>query len=1258
MAPGTGYTRPVFLRSLTLRGFKSFAEKTELTFEPGITVIVGPNGSGKSNVVDALAWVLGSHSAKSLRGGSMSDVIFAGSRGKPGLGRAAVEITIDNTVPDGHGAEGAPLPAATLPIEFSEVTVSRSMFASGENDYAINSVACRLLDVQELLSDTGLGRENHTIVGQGQLDAILNSRPEDRRAFIEEAAGILKHRRRKERAVRKLAQMDAHVERLTDVLRELRRNLRPLERQAEAAAKHVELQAKLREVRITLALRTLDELTSRWDADRAGVVESDTQLQQLESQLVVARANEAAIEQVLADLDPQSQHIGQTHFRLANQAERFRGLGERIDERRRGLVEAVEEPVAGRDPAQLRAQAGVDQEAAARVEQERMAARSVLDSAVAKRQLAEQRRRAHEQAAAAEARRRAEARERRLRWEAQVSALQSTIAQAAGEEGRLASQVSGAAARRAELASDGDAVRAEIQRLDRQTVALSERLTAAEQLLARRRHEADAATRHERDLERRRASLEARVDALHAAGREATGGSSALLVAADSGAVAGVVGPLVDHVRVTEGQARAVAAALGPLGDALIVDSPAAATAAINFVRANRHGRTLLLVAAGADGGEPVEAPDLSDQAATPLVEALDAEPGVLAALARGLQGVYLADTGASVADLAQRFPGLVFVSKDGEVAGPRGWSGGSATAASAVLSREAAEQAEAQLADVADELPRAQGAVAGADRQLQAAQRDFEAATVAMQESDGLITSAAERLKRLGKELQTCERELAMLTGQQADLEQEVASRQQRLAQLEAWDESLRDGAPVPPAGEGSLLDGVPVPPAGERSLRDGVPVPPRDADASDPVESAGEAPADAEPGSEEPGGDVQAERLDDELTAAREREVQARLAAGAVDQRADELGRRIAGLRAEADAVEQALAQREERRRRRLAAIQRCGELAALAAAALARAESSSQDAAHQRQLVERARDEQQRQLGVVRMSIRERDEEIATVRESRHREDLARQELRHALEAVTARLRDDLGVDPNAALRHARATPEEGPLAGGDQRADSLAEDEERLVRKVGLLGTINPLALEEFQQLEERHRFLTGQLEDLRASKRDLLTVIEAVDERIREVFAVAFADVAGHFQRIFPRLFPGGEGRLFLTDPGDLLASGVDVEARPAGKRVKRLSLLSGGERSLTALAVLFSIFAARPSPFYVLDEVEAALDDVNLQRLLDLVTDFRSTSQVIIVTHQQRTMEIADCLYGITMRTDGVSTVVSQRLTEAVPAAR
>ena len=1176
----------MFLKSLTVRGFKSFADKTKLDLEPGITVIVGPNGSGKSNVVDALSWVLGTHSAKSLRGAAMSDVIFAGSPSRPALGRASVEITIDNT-------------AGLLPIEFSEVTISRAMFASGENEYAINNVTCRALDVQELLSDTGLGRENHTIVGQGQLDAILNAKPEDRRAFIEEAAGILKHRRRKERALRKLAQMDGHVERLTDVLRELRRNLRPLERQAEAAAKHAELQARLREIRIALALRELHTLDRRFADEEASSRAVVDQLAALEAGLAQERAGERDIDEALAALRPRAQEAAATHFRLAALVERFRGLVDRIGERRAGLTEAVEEPVAGRAPAQLRAAAAQERELIVTVEDERSSARSVLAAAEERRRAAEQARRAHEQAAAAEARRRVEARERRLRWEGEVAALRSSLAQAASEEGRLASQVSGVQARREELVADINGVQADIQRLDAATEPLTQQLSAGEATLTRRQAALDEAARRERDLERQRASLEARADALRSASAEATEGSSALLEASEAGAVGGIVGPLADHVAVSSGMARAVAAALGPLGDALVVASPQAAAEAIGFVRASESGRVLLLAGSPDDAPLPV---DLADMGATPLVEALAAEPWLLSALRSALAGVYAVPDFATAADLAARYPGFVFVSSDGEVAGPRGWSGGSAASTSAVLSRAAAEQAEVQLAGVADELLRAHRQLGDAERELAGARHEFEAATAALQESDSLITGAAERLKRLRGELAACETELEMLRGQQADLAQEIDGQRRRLAALEARG-------------------------------------------------------PDAEPqeGPESP--DLEAERLDDDLTRAREGEVEARLAVSAVDQRAEEIRRRIASLEQEADDVERQLTEREQRRQWRIAAIQRCETLSAIATAALRRAEASLAEAARERDACDETVGARQRELGALRVELRKREEAVAELRETGHREELARAELRHAMDAVIAVVRE-LGLEPVAALAKARQALEDGAedaaLGGDEERTAKFVEDHDRLVRKISLLGVINPLALEEFHQMEERHAFLTEQLEDLRRSKEDLLRVVEAVDEKIRDVFAAAFVDVAAHFEVIFPRLFPGGEGRLILTDPDDLLASGVDVEARPPGKRVKRLSLLSGGERSLTALAVLFAIFAARPSPFYVLDEVEAALDDVNLQRLLSVMSDFRERSQLIVISHQKRTMEIADLLYGVSMQRDAVSKVVSQRLTEPV----
>jgi chromosome segregation protein len=1228
----------VFLKSLTLRGFKSFAEKTALEFEPGITVIVGPNGSGKSNIVDALSWVLGTHSAKSMRGGSMSDVIFAGSAGKSALGRAAVEISIDNA-------------SQTLPIDFTEVTVGRTIFASGENTYGINGVDCRALDVQELLSDTGLGREHHTIVGQGQLDAVLNAKPEDRRAFIEEAAGILKHRKRKERALRKLAQMEGHVERLTDLLRELRRNLRPLERQAEAAAKHAELQRTLREVRVLRAVRELDELSRRWDSEASAQAASDVRMTDLDAAMAAARGEESAVEQELSRLTPAVRAAGETHFRLANLVERYRGLSDRIAERRKGLVEAVEEPIAGRDPEELRGRARQEQGVLDDLAAEHETARAALQRAEEARRGAEQARRAHEQAAAAEARRRAQAREQQLRWEGEVSALRSSLAQAASEEGRLSSQLSGLEARRAELQADVTSVTNEIQRLDTQEGPLGERLAAAEALVTKRQDAADAAAKTERELERQRASLEARADALRAASAEAGEGTSALLEAAEQGVVADVVGPLADHVSVVDGMAKAVAAALGPLGDAVVVASRRGAQDAVTFVREQRSGRVLLLADARGDDAEDVADAardrELADLGARPLVEALRAAPGILAALRRALAGVYAIEDFAAACRLAARFPQCVFVSVAGEVAGPRGYAGGSTGVSSAVLSRAAAEQAEAQLETTNAELLVAHRKLGDADRDLKAARHELDAATAAMQESDGLITAAAERLNRLNKELATCERELGVLVGQQADLAREIEGQRQRLESLEA---------------------------RGPESVE-------------------------LDPRFDHDGPDLEAERLDDALTEAREQEVQARLAASALEQRGAELARRIEALRSEADDVERQLEERERRRVARLAAIERCGELAIVAADALQQAERSLAVAAEERDRIEEARSEQQRTLGVVRARIRDLEEQIGALRESRHAEELRRAELRHAVDAVRARLRDELGiVDSDALLMSARAssdpetdaraaaavsademadpdaspaaaatavedadveiTPSAAarawgggdPLAGGQERDDALAEEEDRLVKKVGLLGTVNPLALEEFTAMEERHRFLSEQLDDLRQSRNDLLKVVEAVDARIREVFAAAFVDVAAQFETIFPRLFPGGEGRLILTDPDDMLNTGVEVEARPPGKRVKRLSLLSGGERSLTALAVLFAIFAARPSPFYVLDEVEAALDDVNLQRFLDVVKDFRASSQLIIVTHQKRTMEIADMLYGISMQRNGVSKVISQRM--------
>jgi chromosome segregation protein len=899
----------------------------------------------------------------------------------------------------------------------------------------------------------------------------------------------------------------------------------------------------------------------------------------------------------------------EVQFALANTVERAAGLVDRIVERRNGLAEAVEEPIAGRPPAELRAEADAAAGELAAVEQEVARTAARLEGARDATRRAEQARRAHEQAAAAEARRRAEARERLIRWEGEVAALRASLSQSDAEQGRLESQLQAQDDRAAELRADIAAVTADIQRLDAVAPGLADAVAALQARRSRLQQVARDAAKAERDLERRRASLEARADALFAASADPGQGGAAVADAAEDGRLRGVLGPLAALLRVDDGFAPAVSAALGPLGDALVVEGRSAAEAALALVEDAGAGRVLLLVAT-APHVVPAGEPSLDAIGASPLGRAVhgphDDLPGptaaaVEAAVRRALAGVYVCDDAAAAHRLADSRPELVFVTRDGHVAGARGHAGGGAAAHTGLLSRAAAEEARAQAEALGRDLGIAHRKVGDAERELEAVREELDAASAAMQESDAQITSAAERLGRLRKELARCDAERGQVRDQ---LDQLGAATRARRDALEAL--QLRGPEPHTPD--------------------------PRFAGAED-----GGA------------GDVEAERLEDALVEAREHEVQARLAAGAAAQQADELRRRVAGLRAEADRVEAQLADRQRRQDARMAAMARCDQLEALARTVHVAAQTSRAAAAAERDRLEEARAEQQRAVGAVRARVAELDRSLAELKDVRHREELVRQELAMQVDAARQRLAA-LGVEDAEAAVAAR-----GPelLGGGEARDAELAAAEDDLARKLALLGAVNPLALQEFTALQERHAFMTAQLEDLRASRRDLLRVVEVVDERIREVFAAAFADVAAEFERIFPMLFPGGTGRLVLTDAADLLGTGIEVEARPPGKRVKRLSLLSGGERSLTALAFLFAIFAARPSPFYVLDEVEAALDDANLQRFLDLLAAFRESSQWIVVTHQRRTMEIADTVYGVSMSSEGVSRVISRKLADS-----
>ena len=1185
----------MFLTSLSMRGFKSFAESTTLDVETGITVIVGPNGSGKSNVVDALAWVLGTHSAKKVRGGTMSDVVFAGSPTRSASGSARVEITIDNS--EGLlGLEG--LGTSGSAQQFAEVRVAREITRSGEATYEINGQDVRALDVQELLSDTGLGRELHTVVGQGQLDEILNAKPEERRRYIEEAAGILKHRRRRERALRKLGAVDEHIEKLVTILRELRRQLRPLERQAEAADQHANLAAELRAVQLQVVAHDLAVL----DARRARTARSDAdtaeRLAAAEAEVGARRAATAEAEAEVERLTPAVDRAQRTFYEFGSLQERLRGTAELVQARRRHLIEYVEEPLAGRPPEELRAAADrADRDRDAR-QGERDRAREVMEEHVAARRAAELARREHEQVRQQEARRRAEARERVLRWEGEVSALRGSLAATESELGRVTSQRTSLDGRVVEAEQDVDRVQGEIQDLDVAEVEITAALEQAEATVARAEAALDDLVDNIRATERERGSLAARAEAMRAALAEQSGGNRALLDAPDE--VDGLLGEVADFVRVAEGNDNAVAAALGNLGEAVVSTTPQQARRAIQWLREVGAGGATVLPARADMASIPSrtseQEADFAAGRARPVADLLspaddtDRAAEVVAALQMILAGTYIAPDWDNAVLLHGRHPAMTFVTPDGDLAGPRGYRGGQAPRASAVVTATAADEAERQADQLAARLDVLAGREAAAREDLAVARAGLAGATERINASDAGITAAAERLARLHKELVALSNQRGVVVAQEAELQDVLARDRAALSELNARGPEMPE-----------------------------------------------------EPAVDE-GPDLEAERLDAEVEAARDRELESRVALERITEQVRHLETQAHELRREAEEVELALEEAARRREARRVGIQRCATLAAVCQEALAVLEESIDEAGRERDGLAASLAEVRATLTAERESLQAAEEALTGVREARHEADLRRAELDHQREQLVERLQKDFAIsDDDVAKEHPDAV---------DLDRAALVETEDVLTRKLGLLGRINPLALEEFKALEARHAFLSEQLDDLRRSKRDLEEVVVAVDDRIRQVFGEAFDDIAREFQKIFQVVFPGGEGRLVLTDPDDLLTTGIEVEGRPPGKKVTRLSLLSGGERSLTVLAFVFAIFRARPSPFYVLDEVDAALDDVNLQRLLAVIESFRGSSQVIMVTHQKRSMEIADVLYGITMGPDAVTKVVAQRFDE------
>ncbi|MFI6499105.1 AAA family ATPase [Nonomuraea typhae] len=1282
----------MYLKTLTLRGFKSFASATLLRLEPGITCVVGPNGSGKSNVVDALAWVMGEHSAKSLRGGKMEDVIFAGTANRAPLGRAEVTLTIDNS-------DGA------LPIDYTEVTISRLMFRSGQSEYAINGDTCRLLDIQELLSDSGIGREMHVIVGQGQLDAVLHAGPEDRRAFIEEAAGVLKHRKRKEKALRKLDAMQANLTRVQDLATELRRQLKPLGRQAEIARKAAVIQADLRDARLRLLADDVGILRATLEREAADEAAILTRRAQVETDLAEGQQREAALENAETEAQPRLSAAQETYYRLSSLRERITGLEQLAAERHRHAVDAAAIERRGRDPEDLEREAAEVREQELILGAELEQTQDLMEEAVQRRAEAEAALSAEEQRLNMAARAQADRREGLARLRGQVDSARSRARAADEEIGRLAQSVFDAAERE----RTGRLELEERRRTEPEAdPALAEELATAQALVEEAKAVADearaAVEEAKSGLDAPRAALQAAKSAVGTAraadqeAQRAVAGLQArrealelgLAKGADGGAtlleadLAGVLGPLAAELTVAPGAEPAIAAVLGPVAEAVAVKSLDTVVEAFELLRAGEGGRATVLVAgeggtgtgassagageggtgtgaggAGAGeggtgtgagsagaGGPGAGGPGAGSPAAggsgrvgghagvrppltagTWAAELVTVPDHLRAALDHLLAGVVVVDDLAAARETVERHPDLRAVTKDGDLLGAHLAGGGAAGGSSVLQMRSALDQATADLEAARRTAEESAGRFEQAMDAEHAAQSGLEAAQAHVSEVQTAVSTAQAGLS-------SAQGALDQVRTRQREADQRSAAAAKRLAQLEAAaqaaaDEAARLARSVAAAEE-----------ARAEALEEVAELEVRLAEA----EYAGELEA-------EPTTDARDE-LAEATSLARQREMETRLQVRTAEER-------VKGIEGKADGLIRA-AQHERRERAQAAAQRARRRQQAVVAEAVAKgakrvlvALAASIDlAARERDEADLARVAIDAELKQVRLRVRELTQELDKLVNRVHGSEMARTEQRLRLEQMEQRALDEFGVEAEALI--AEYGP--GVAVPGDPPVPYDREEQEKRARiaekQMNQLGKVNPLALEEFAALEERHAFLNSQLEDLKKTRRELMTVVQEVDNRVEAMFASAYEDVAREFEQIFTRVFPGGDGRLVLTDPSDMLTTGIEVEARPPGKKVKRLSLLSGGERSLTAVAFLISIFKARPSPFYVMDEVEAALDDTNTQRLLTLFEELRQSSQLIVITHNKRTMEIADALYGVSMRGDGVTQVVSQRLRE------
>jgi chromosome segregation protein len=1167
------------LKSLTLKGFKSFAQPTTFQFERGVTCVVGPNGSGKSNVVDALAWVMGEQGAKTLRGGKMEDVIFAGTATKGPLGRAEVMLTIDNS-------DGA------LPIEYTEVTISRTLFRSGGSEYAINGDPCRLLDVQELLSDSGLGREMHVIVGQGQLDSVLRATPEERRGFIEEAAGILKHRRRKEKTERKIEAMQANLARLSDLAGEVRRQLKPLGQQAEITREAQNIASQARDAKSRILANDIVQIQTSLETTATNESQRRSERNILQEMLSENTQRLGQLES--PELNQKLDRARQISFDFDSLQERIRSISN-IASARAALLESSDQEQSKFDMSSItvdieKAEREIVrfQEEVARLNQElqtaegsRNVARDALDAFDSKTQeqnsliskydldLAE--------------------------FANNVKVAESKLEAFRNEKTRHEEILSAARSRHLEQSKQYQELESLLSKNQPAASNLESNYEAAQRAVSEASAKIESLRDQLHEAEREKDALAGKRSALNLTLEQKDGASS--LTQAQ---LRGIRGLVANHMRIEPGFEQAIAAALGSLADALVAEDMDSGLSALEHLKRTDGGRVEIIIA-DVDIRSEIS---LGNQIAGAKLasEVVSAPDGVL----KLLSTVVIVDD----LDSARNYfrssgEDRQVITKQGDVLTRAVLRGGSSSKPSKLELVAERDAAEATLARLSSRIETLSSELAQAKSNELASKNSAKLALAELNEQDAKLASQAEKLGRIRVQVEALQSELDRL-GSVADSNDQAIT--QALQELEAAISRLREFE----------NQGRPTQSLSDREL------------------------------------------LSEALEKQRSKELDIRVELGAAEERLRVETEKSENLKNQLDSSRAAVEQAIAAAKARTVQLRSAKQVLKLLPVLIENVSESSNQAKREYNLLEQERSDQFQELTKVRGDIASIQQKLSELTQSVHDIELQNHEKRLNLANLVTRAQEELGLDeqtllveygPDQLIPSADEDKELVPF-NRDAQMQRL-KDAEKLLEK---LGRVNPLALEEFAALEQRHKFLTDQLQDLTETRKDLIKIIADLDEKMQVIFNDAFQDTKKAFEKVFPILFPGGTGSIFLTDPDNLLTTGLEVNVKPAGKKIERLSLLSSGERSLAAVALMVSIFKARPSPFYVMDEVEAALDDANLGRLLSLFEDLRVNSQLIIITHQKRTMEIADALYGVSMKSDGISAVVGQRLREKADA--